>query len=70
MFKKLVILSSVFILTGCHTHLNKMTLLREPSKPSERYIYDDEDYLSFKDKLRDFSSRLYLIKIVNARKIS
>ncbi len=58
MFKKLLILSSVFILSGCHTHLNKMTLLREPVKNTERYNYLDEDYLSFKDKLRGFSSRL------------
>ena len=62
MLKKLAILSSIFILTACQPHLDKMTLLREPSKAVvNNYSYDDyrnPDYLAFKSKMQLFASKL------------
>ena len=60
MMKKLLILSSIFVLTSCHS-LNKMTLLRSPEKLTHAYTWEEvneEGYLSFKDKMKEVSSKL------------
>ena len=61
MLKKIFILGSVFLLTACHSSLNKMTLLRSPEKLTHAYSYEEvneQGYLSFKDKLKEVSSQL------------
>ena len=65
LFNKLLILGSVFVLTSCGStstgSLKGATLLRSPEKLSHNYSYDivnSDAYLSFKDKMRQFSSSL------------
>ena len=65
LFNKLLILGSVFTLTSCGSTstgaLKGATLLRTPEKLNHSYSYDitnSESYLSFKDKMRQFSSSL------------
>ena len=60
-FNKLLILSSIFVLASCHASLDKVTLLRSPEKMAHAYSYEevkDTDYLAFKLKMREFSSKI------------
>lgn len=59
--KKLLVLTSVVLLTGCHASLNRMTLLRSPEKLAHAFTYEEvneEEYLAFKEKMKSAASKL------------